>query len=275
VFSKVYIPHAALQEFVISIIAIDALLPDGIDEVETPYPPTPHQSIIFYCDHPIRMQKEGWDHFDLQPTIVVVGPQYTRVNLVVRERLKAVRVDFYPGGLYRLLGIPMTHLFDGGFNALEVFGNEMNVIHQQLLDSPDNETRKNIVEEFLLEKRNHLKTTLPFDFAMRELMRNDGNISIEKIASFACLSLRQFERKCSERIGMPPKSFARIIRFSKAYRLREAHPHLTWTAIAHEAGYFDQMHFIRDFKEFAGVTPSIIEEALLETPFRMQADLIV
>ena len=273
--NQVYIPHPVLQEFVISIIAIDALLPDGVNEVVTPYPPTPHQSIMFYGNHPIKMQKQGWDHFDLQPSIMVIGAMYTRVNLIVRKRLKCVRVDFHPGGLYRLLGIPMTHLFDGGLNAFDIWGTEMNTINSQLIHAADNDTGKDIVENFLLKKCNHLKTTLPFDFAMRELIRTDGNTSIEKIASLACLSLRQFERKCAERIGMPPKSFARIVRFSKAYRLREAKPELTWTAVAHETGYFDQMHFIRDFKEFAGVTPTIIEKALLETPFRMQADLIV
>ncbi len=273
--SQLYIPHPALQEFVISIIAIDGILPDGMDEVITPYPPTPHQSIMFYGNHPIKMQKQGWDHFDLQPSIMVIGAMYTRVNLIVRKRLKCVRVDFHPGGLYRLLGIPKTHLFDTGFNAFDVLGTEMNTINGQLLDATDNDTGKDIVEKFLLKKCHQLKTLLPFDMAMRELIRTDGNTSIEKIASLACLSLRQFERKCTERIGMPPKSFARIVRFSKAYRLREAKPELTWTAVAHEAGYFDQMHFIRDFKEFAGVTPTIIEKALLETPFRMQADLIV
>ena len=273
--SQVYIPHPAIQEFVSSITTVDEFLPGDVPHVVTPYPPTPLQSIMFYGNDLIKAQKEGWDHFALQPPIVVVGPQYTRVNLLVSKRLKAVRVDFHPGGLYRLLGIPMTHLFDGGVNALEVLGNEMNSINQQLLDAPDIEKRKNAVENFLLEKRSSLKTILPFDFAIRELIQHDGNILIEKIASLACLSLRQFERKCAERIGMPPKTFARIARFSKAYRLREARPDLTWTAIAHEAGYFDQMHFIRDFKEFAGVTPSIIEEALSETPFRMQADLIV
>ncbi len=199
---------------------------------------------------------------------------YTRVNLIVRKRLKCVRVDFHPGGLYRLLGIPMAHLFDGGFDALDILGTEMNTINSQLLDAT-NDTGKDIVEKFLLKKCHHLKTLLPFDMAMRELICRDGNVPIEKIASLACLSLRQFERKCAERIGMPPKSFARIARFSKAYRLKEARPDLTWTAIAYEAGYFDQMHFIRDFKEFAGVTPRIIEEAMSGTPFRMQADLIV
>jgi AraC-like DNA-binding protein len=273
-FLKVYIPHPALQEFVVSFQAIDAPL-EGTNEIINPYPPSPHQSIMFYGEHPIKMQKEGWDHFELQPSIVVVGPMYTRVNLIVMKRLKCVRVDFHPCGLYRLLGIPMIHLFDGGGNALDIIGKEMQIVNQQILEAPDVDTSKTIVENYLLQKLKQLKTTLPIDFALRELLRNDGNVSIEKIASLACLSLRQFERKCSERLGIPPKAFARVARFSKAYRLKEANPELTWTAIAHEAGYFDQMHMIRDFKEFAGVTPKIIEEALSGTPFRMQADLVV
>ncbi len=84
--SQLYIPHPALQDFVISIIAFDGVLPDGVNEVVTPYPPTPHQSIIFYGNYPIKMQKEGWDHFDLQPSTVVIGPMYTRVNLIVTKR---------------------------------------------------------------------------------------------------------------------------------------------------------------------------------------------
>ena len=273
--NKVYIPHPALREFVVSLITIDVCLPESISDVVTPYPPTPHQSIFFYGDHLIKVTKEGGCSFELQPSTVVVGPQYTRVNLMVTNRLKAVRVDFHPGGLYRLLGIPMKHLFDGGFDALDVIGNEIININDQILHAADMKTSKSIVENYLLHKMKNLKDGLPFDWAMRQLLLNDGNITIEKIASLACLSLRQFERKCAERIGMPPKSYARIARFSKAYRLKEADPELTWTAIAYEAGYFDQMHFIRDFKEFAGVTPRIIEEALSGTPFRMQTDLLI
>ncbi len=101
-------------------MTIDAVLPDAATDVVTPYPPTPHQSIIFYGNDRIKMQKEGMNSFELQASVVVIGPQYTRVNLMVAKRLKAVRVDFHAGGLYRLLGIPMTHLFDGGFNALDI-----------------------------------------------------------------------------------------------------------------------------------------------------------
>ena len=89
----------------------------------------------------------------------------------------------------------------------------------------------------------------------------------------SCLSLRQFERVCKQRIGMPPKLFARIIRFSKAYRLYENSAYKNWTSIAYECGYFDQMHFIRDFKEFTGVTPRIIEKELGELSVRLQASM--
>ena len=72
---------------------------------------------------------------------------------------------------------------------------------------------------------------------------------------------------------MNPKMYARILRFSKAYRLHEANPQLNWTEIAYEAGYFDQMHMVRDFRTFAGVNPSVIESQLLRTPLRMQKDI--
>lgn len=98
-------------------------------------------------------------------------------------------------------------------------------------------------------------------------------MAIQELASLSCLSIKQFERKCRERIGMNPKLYARILRFSKAYRLHEVYPELSWLDIAYQAGYYDQMHMIRDFKVFAGVNPSVIEQQLLRTPLRMQKDL--
>jgi AraC-like DNA-binding protein len=272
---NLYKPHPALQKFVLNITTVDISLPEELNGVITPYPPTPHQSIIFYGDDRLLMQSEKSGIFNLQPSTVIVGPQFTRVNLLVKKRLRAVRVDFHPGGLYRLLGIPMNLLFDDGFDALDLLGNEIKIINEQILESKDLEACKTIVENYLLKKLKILKESLPFDEAMRHLMLHNGNLPIDKVSNYACLGLRQFERKCNERIGMPPKAFARIIRFSNAYQIREANPHVTWTTIAHTSGYYDQMHMIRDFKEFTGVTPRIMDQSLSGTPFRMQANLIV
>jgi AraC-like DNA-binding protein len=72
---------------------------------------------------------------------------------------------------------------------------------------------------------------------------------------------------------MPAKLFSRVVRFSNAYRLRENHAGISWTSIAHKAGYFDQAHLIRDFKEFAAVAPGVIEKELASSPVRLQAHL--
>jgi AraC-like DNA-binding protein len=270
---KVYIPHPILQKYVLNISTVSATLPKGMSDVVTPYPPTPFQSLMFYCNSPVSMGRMGSDHFDKQPLTVLIGPQYTRVNVKVHHQLSAIRVDFLPGGMYRLLGIPMHELFDEGFDALDFFGAEMKIINQQLQDTSDLEVGKSIVEKFLISRVANLKGILPFDSAMHVLMNSNGTMSIEKIALLSCLSLKQFERKCKQRIGMNPKLYSRILKFSKAYRLHEVSPQLSWTKVAHEAGYYDQMHMIRDFKTFAGVNPSVIEQQLLATPMRMQKDL--
>lgn len=211
--------------------------------------------------------------FRKQPDIVLTGPQFSRVNIKVHRQLQAIRVDFLPGGLYRLLGIPMHELFDSGFDALVFFDSGCKTLNEQLKNLSNLETGKKLVENYLLSLLPVFSIAMPFDAALMTLLKNDGQISIEQTASLACLSLKQFERKCRERIGMSPKMYARILRFSKAYRLHEADPTISWTKIAHEAAYFDQMHLIRDFKVFAGVNPSVIEQELLLTPLRMQKDI--
>ncbi len=270
---KIYIPHPALQEYVLNLSTGNALLPEGISDVVTPYPPTPFQSLFFYCNNPIAVNRVGEEEYIQQPNIVILGPQYSRVNIKVNSHLRAIRVDFLPGGMYRLLGLPMNELFDGGFDAIDFFGSKLKLIKEQLQHVTELEDGKNIVEKFLLQQVTGLKEIIPFDYALQLLLQSNGSMTMEKTAALSCLSLKQFERKCQERIGMNPKMYARILRFSKAYRMHETFPQLSWIKIAHEAGYYDQMHMIRDFKIFSGVNPSVIEQQLISTPLRMQKDL--
>lgn len=268
--TQFYIPHPLLCDFIQCIMVIDVKVDASRGPVVIPYPPTPQNSLFFYIDDQIRVQFDDDKGFVLQPRSVIVGPQLTPVKIDINQSHKAVRVGFHPGGLYRILGFSLHEMIDGNYNAADIFGNDMQRVDEQLQEAASFDAIKDVVEQFLLQRLHQLKPILPFDLAMLQLMKHDGNKPIEEIASISCLSLRQFERVCKQRIGMPPKLFARITRFSKAYRLRENFPLLSWTSIAHECGYFDQMHFIRDFKQFARVAPGIIEKELEQSPVRLQ-----
>ena len=87
------------------------------------------------------------------------------------------------------------------------------------------------------------------------LRRMRGMVPIQDLADAAGLSLRHFQRRFRHLTGLNPKHYARICRIGHAVHRKELEPEAPWTALAQEAGYADQSHFIRDFKALTGTLP--------------------
>ncbi len=93
------------------------------------------------------------------------------------------------------------------------------------------------------------------DSVSKLMLKSDGNIPLDWLAKESCLCTKQFKRKFNERIGVNPKTYARIIRFTKAFNTKNAYPKRDWLRIAIECNYSDYQHLSKDYKEFAGLTP--------------------
>jgi AraC-like DNA-binding protein len=155
----------------------------------------------------------------------------------------------------------MTEIFDNGYSAREVVGREIEELLDKSHDTISLSELDRIVQSYFLKKLAQVKEALPIDFALQHLLTNH-NTNMDLIAGMACMSIRNFERKCKERLGMPAKMYARIARFHKAYKILESRPAISWTNLAYESGYYDQMHFIKDFKEFSKRTPTLVQKEL-------------
>ena len=271
--NRFYLPHPLLQDSIHCIMPVHAIFDTPDPATPCFYPPTPQNSLFLYLRDPISAQLDPSLDFLPQPRAVIVGPQTNPVYLLLHQEHLAIRIGFHPSGLYRLLGMPLHELVDKSFDATDFFGRPLRMLVDQLQYCNGFDEMVHLVESFLLDQLVHQKVLLPFDQAMQALLRSGGNCSIDQIASLACLSNRQFERVCKERIGLSPKYFARLIRFSRAYRMHEEQPEATWTTIAHSVGYFDQMHLIRDFREFTHQSPRVIEKEINQAPLKMQRDL--
>jgi AraC-like DNA-binding protein len=268
-------PHPLLHPL-IQMVMVKGVEPweDASKKVYT-YPPTPIHCIIIYLGSPIRARKMYQDTFERQSRCVVVGPQLTTVDIELSKDHRAVMIGFQPGGLYRFLGIPMSEMFDDGIDGFDILDKEITCLIDELRETVQPEQINAKVQMFLLNKSDDFHERLPFDRAVRQLIQpgNSNTCTMDDVARDACLSLRQFQRKCHERLGMTPKLYARIARFSRAYNMFEANQKLTWSHITHRCGYFDQMHFLRDFKEFAGVTPGLMSKKLEESNLSFQAPM--
>jgi AraC-like DNA-binding protein len=266
-------PHPTIQSLIKMVLVKEVVPWDDDSKKVYSYPPTPVHCIILYLNSPIRAQKLGQENFERQSSCVVVGPQLTSMNIELSRDHRAVMIGFQPGGLFRFLGIPMTELFDEGVDGFNVLDKDIQFLIEELREIKEPEQINVRVQAYLMQKFHYTLDLLPFDRALRKLQENGNNHSMDAVAHDACLSLRQFQRKCNERLGMNPKLYARIARFSKAYRMFEANQQLTWSQISYSCGYFDQMHLIRDFKEFAGATPGLMSKKLQKTDLSFQAPM--
>lgn len=170
-------------------------------------------------------------------------------------------IEFKPNGLNRMFGIPATEICDKIFPADEVFGKHIKQLYGQLLHASDLHEMVSITNIFLtgfINRRKSVYTNNGITRISHQLLSNNYNIDIPKYASQANMSIRNFERRFSEQVGTSPKLFCRILRFNSTIKSKINHPEKSWVDIAYDNGYYDNMHMIKEFKQFADVSPSIL-----------------
>ena len=263
--------HPALRSLIRHIVLIEADFGNGPVSIEGNFMPSPDQAMFINLYTRLKSKRSGEKNFNTATSCTLMGPQITPFRLRVEERHKTVSIIFQPGGLNRFLNIPMTEIFDNGYCAREVIGREIEELLDKSHDTVSLDELNSIIQSYFLRKLSSIKEPLPIDFALQHLLINH-NSNMDKVAEMACMSIRNFERKCKERLGMPAKMYARIVRFHKAYKILESKPIISWTDLTHEVGYYDQTHFIKDFKEFARLTPTLVHKELSEEHLQFQLD---
>lgn len=250
-----FAPHPALLEYVDSVFVLTIdFATSGLSPIY-PFVPSHNRFLCFYLADQVRVQKQG-GAFEQRARAIIIGPQLAPVTLDLGCYHQTVVATLKPAGLHRLLGIPLADIVDCDYDARLLLGPEIEELLDRLHQGCTAAAQNDTLQRYLLAKLPQLRPALAFDEVMRDQIRAGGQLSVEELANRACLSTRQFERLAHQRLGLPPKLYARLIRFSHAYRYKEAHPAAAWSDITYRCGYFDQAHFIRDFKHFAGLTPT-------------------
>jgi AraC-like DNA-binding protein len=266
------IQNSALGDFIQQIGLFRFDLDLGKEASALPFPPQPVNCLYFYPLDRVTAFNCANQKKELLPASTIIGPQLSRVDLTMGRHMLVIIVMFKPGGMHRLLGIPMGELRSRSFDSELFFGKDIERVIDQLNQTLDFEEMLKIVHDFLRQKARKLKPSLPIDQVLQLFAQANHPMRVDQLAAKACVSVRQLERQVNERIGMPPKEYTRLVRFSRAWVLKEKNTQMSWARIAHTCHYADQMHMIRDFKEFAGVTPTVLESKMLDENLKLQGN---
>jgi AraC-like DNA-binding protein len=182
--------------------------------------------------------------------VAVVGAMTCERRYDVAAGSRWAGLRFRPGMARRYLGIGAAELCDEVVPLDAVMGRAARELSARLDGAASNRDRRQLLLDAVSAGE---RPADPVHLAIEALTRAHGEADVDWLADQAGMSARQFRRRCREEAGLGPKHLARILRFRRACRLAERGE--SWLRVAVEAGYFDQAHLIRDFREFTGSTP--------------------
>lgn len=240
-----------------------------------PVTATPDVRLVFHLEGPSEAFEYQTGRTRVLPTALVVGPQTGRSAELLESGDRAhLIVSFQPGGFYRLFHVPLARITDTACDAREILGADAGRLREHLSRTPTGHARAELVNRFLSTRLADARPRHPSVDAALALVDSHGARRVSEVGRATGLSPRQFERSFREHMGVSPKLFARAARLEFALQLKRGNPSHTWTRVSQEAGYFDQTHFVKDFKALAGETPStfpLIEQTTRSMPFRRPA----
>lgn len=177
-------------------------------------------------------------------------------KFITSEKVGVFGIYFHPYALPYLFSVPAEALNNQHVEVSSLLGRPGLDLEEQIMTAKTHLERINIASAFFEKRLDAISVRHPGIIAsIHHIIRMQGVVNIDDLVQRNFLSQRQFERNFKTVTGFSPKMFSRIVRFENCIDLY-LKGDVSLTEIAYTFGYYDQSHFIRDFKEFAGEHPS-------------------
>ena len=233
----------SLEDFENTSHSKERIFPDGCIEL-----------IFHYGDHFKKIYKTGTA--DVQPKSFIHGQITSYIELEPTGKIGVFSARFKPNGLQPFIDFDVAQLTDTTLSVVEIWGAAGQQLEKQILEASDNETRVTILEDFLETKQQlPKKIDEAIDYCVEAVTKSNGTIPIENLTADLHIGKRQLERKFQAAVGLSLKLFSRITRFNYALQLIEKKEFDGFTKVAYDGGFYDQAHFIKDFKDLTGLNP--------------------
>lgn len=183
----------------------------------------------------------------------ILGPRNRHFFSEMSGAIDMIGVRFRHGGLAACTNVPAHILLNQVVPSGEIMGTGCDDLVERLFDQKNEITQINLVAEFL-SKMIHHDSSLSKTLDLIAWVRRERSIPINLISEKTGVHYKKLERTFSQFTGYNPKNFSRVIRFYDT--LRGMKRDLSLTTLGLSSGYYDQPHFIRDFKAFTGKSPT-------------------
>lgn len=253
---ELYTPRSPLSDFIELFTfyedytphhVIERLLPEGVIEIIIDLTETP--KYIFDNEQLTEIQacRKAW----------VSGMRMSFLSISAGcDNSSMFIIRFKRGMAYPFPQLPLQELNHQVVDADLVFGDELNDLREQIMAAPTIECKFKVVESYLLFRLKYDMDINPVvRYAIQHILANPGTTVIKDIVQKTGYSHKHFLSLFSKYVGFTPKQFLRLAKFQQVINSLEMMNEIEWSRVAYDSGYYDQAHFINDFRAFSGLSP--------------------
>lgn len=220
-------------------IELQKIVPDGYPE------------LIFHYNDPYQINLDGT--WQLQSKHLIAGQIRQHFFLKNTGRSGMFGIKLQPWSVYEIFGLDMSKLSD---RVIPIELSEDHPVMEIISNLGSNKDLQSFISHcYHCFENIRAIDPPPLQQSIEKIIAKKGAITLKELSAQLNTSERSIERYFNKYIGLAPKFYSRIIRFAHIFELVKKHEQ-DWSAITYYAGYFDQSHFIRNFKEFTGEEPS-------------------
>ncbi|SPE57277.1 putative Transcriptional regulator, AraC family [Verrucomicrobia bacterium] len=169
-----------------------------------------------------------------------------------------IGVRFKPGGAYPFFRFPISELTGRVVELDAIWGSAIDLLREDLAAAPDAPALFSRLETWLQQRlAAEAERGRSIAFAVEQIQRGGEHARIGRITEQLGISPKHLVREFERRVGLTPKLLARVCAFQTAVAWIGFKPEMDWADAAVGCGYYDQAHFIHEFRAFAGMTPAV------------------
>jgi len=218
-------------------------------------PPNGFCSIVFNYADPYYLQNKKYERLAV-PMQFISGQSIYSYKLFLEGEIGVAGIVFKPAALATIFHLPIYEYTEERIDLYKVFKKSIVDKYANEIKISSEEQKVHLLEEFLMQQYRIQKPEPDYiDQAANFIVEHNGLLQVSDLLKDSCMSRRSFERKFFHKVGLSPKYYARVRRIGHLLSFVAGKRTADWPKIFSECEFYDQAHFIKDFKEFTGRSP--------------------
>jgi AraC-like DNA-binding protein len=229
---------------------------DAAEKIDVQSPPNCFDAIVFNFADPTWAYQHTTE-MSLVPEAFICGLFTSNYHRVLKGKIGMAGVVLKPTAVHNMFSTRMSTLVNSRMPLELMVGERATALRQSIIDAQDDEAKVVLLEKLIFDVSGEYKTRISIiDEVVEMIDQHKGSITVDELATRFGVSRRYLEKQFLVKVGVSPKFYARLKRFSDVSN-RVAHSKtIDWQDVVDENGFHDRSHLTKEFLEFNKMNPS-------------------